>query len=238
MAFPNPPSGSDTVEPVEVAVELGPTSSLKLTSNKASELKGTIANELGVTEANLARYTTSYTTSKVRRALLQSIASYTWSVTFTVEVPLSTADVSSAEGLSAENNTELSSTDLQSNVMTDLGVVVTAVSASSDVVVSSPAPTLVPSADKDSASSVNSAGLTWWIIALIAVGGSLFVACSAAAAVLMIRRGSRISCRSFFSGGSNFQKFLLDHDEELYPLGGEYPSPFTGGSVLAQQHEF
>jgi len=171
---------------------------------------------------------------------LQSTASYDWSVSFTVEVSLATTDVFSAEALSAEINTELSSSKFLSDVMTDLGVVVTAVTVSSDVVVTTPAPTLVSTADEDSTSSVKSAGLSWWGILLIALGGSLFVACSAAAAVIVIRRGSYISCTScafLFSGGSNFKRFRLDNDDELNPLGEEYPTTFSGGSVLSHHNE-
>jgi len=232
------PTAGDTVK---VAVALGITSSSKLTNAKSNELKGTIATELGVTKADLKGYTTSYTTSTVRRALLQSTASYDWSVIFTVEVSLATTDASSAEDLSAEIDTELSSSNFQSNVMTDLGVVVTAVSVSSDAVDTTPAPTPtftpVPTADTDSA-SLKAAGLSWWAILLIAVGGSLFVACSAAAVIIITRRGSSVSCRSLFSGGSNFRKFVSDNDEELNPLGEQYPTTFSGGSVVSQHNEF
>jgi len=229
------PTARDTVK---VAVALGITSSSKLTSARANELKGTIATELGVNKNDLKGYTTSYTTSTARRAILQSVTSYDWSVSFTVEVSLATTDVFSAEALSAEINTELSSSTFQSNVMTDLGVVVTAVSASSDVVVTTPAPTPISTADEDSSSSVKAAGLSWWGILLIAVGGLLFVACSAAAVVLITRRSSNVSCGSFFLGRSNFQKFLSDNNEELNPLGEDYPATFGAGSVLSQHHEF
>jgi hypothetical protein len=162
-------------------------------------------------------------------------------VIFTVEVSLATTDASSAEDLSAEIDTELSSSNFQSNVMTDLGVVVTAVSVSSDAVDTTPAPTPtftpVPTADTDSA-SLKAAGLSWWAILLIAVGGSLFVACSAAAVIIITRRGSSVSCRSLFSGGSNFRKFVSDNDEELNPLGEQHPTTFSGGSVLSQHNEF
>jgi hypothetical protein len=183
------PTASDTVT---VDVDLDITASSALTSTLAKQLKGTIATELGVSEANLKEYTYSSKTASIpiRRHLLQTPAAYEWTVEFKVEVSLAATDASSADELATEIGTDLSSNTFQAAVMTDLGVVVTSVSASSAVVTSPPTPP-----------SVKAAGLAWWAILLIAVFGALIVAAGAVAAVVCVRRGQG-GGDGFFTGGT------------------------------------
>jgi hypothetical protein len=233
------PTASDTVE---VAVSLAITSSSKLTAARANELKETIADEIGVRKSDLKAWTYSFATSirrvLTRRALLQSTTTYDWTVGFTVEVSLAATDAASAEAFSAEIATDLNSAAFQANVAADLGVLITAVSASSAVV---GGPGGAPG------SGVKAAGLAGWAIALVVVGGFLIVACGAVAAIVRVRRGSGGIARfgvgdfsrlSFFAVSSNFNKFRMEDREEPNPLGEEYPSTFSGGSIIAQHNVF
>jgi hypothetical protein len=248
------PTASDTVE---VAVSLAITSSSKLTAARANELKETIADEIGVRKSDLKAWTYSFATSirrvLTRRALLQSTTSYDWTVGFTVEVSLAATDAASAEAFKAEIATELDSPAFQSNVAADLGVLIKAVSASSAVVVATPRPTPRPTPLPSTAgpggapgSGVKAAGLAGWAIALVVVGGFLFVACGAVAAIVCVRRGSGGFARfgggdfsrfSFFAVSSNFNKFRMEGLEEHNPLGEVYPTTVSGGSVIAQHNE-
>jgi hypothetical protein len=249
------PTASDTVE---VAVSLAITSSSILTPARANELKETIADEIGVSQTDLKAWTYSYATSTrralTRRALLQSTTTYDWTVGFTVEVSLAATGASSAEAFATEIATELDSAAFEANVAADLGVLITSVSASSAVVVATPSPTPRPTPLPSTAgpggapgSGVKAAGLAGWAIALVVVGGFLFVACGAVAAIVCVRRGSGGFARfgggdfsrpSFFAVSSNFNKFRMEGREELNPLGDEYPTTFAGGSVIAQHNEF
>jgi hypothetical protein len=233
-------------------VSLAITSSSKLTAARANELKETIADEIGVSETDLKAWTYSFATS-TRRALLQSTTTYDWTVGFTVEVSLAATGTASAEAFSTEIATELDSPAFQSNVAADLGVLIKAVSASSAVVVATPRPTPRPTPLPSTAgpggapgSGVKAAGLAGWAIALVVVGGFLFVACGAVAAIVCVRRGSGGFARfgggdfsrfSFFAVSSNFNKFRMEGLEEHNPLGEVYPTTVSGGSVIAQHNE-
>jgi len=218
-----------------VDVDLDITASSALTSTLAKQLKGTIATELGVSEANLKEYTYSSKTASIpiRRHLLQTPAAYEWTVEFKVEVSLAATDASSADELATEIGTDLSSNTFQAAVMTDLGVVVTSVSASSAVVTSPPTPP-----------SVKAAGLAWWAILLIAVFGALIVAAGAVAAVVCVRRGQGggdgfLKHFSFASDSklSNFNKFQEEGQQEINPLGEDYPNTFTGGTATSKHND-
>ena len=228
------PTASDTVK---VDVDLFITASSALTSTLAKQLKGTIASQLGMTEANLKEYEYSDSPGlSIRRNLLQSVSTYDWTIKFKVEVSLASTDASSADDLAMEIGTDLSSNTFQAAVMTDLGVVVTSVSASSAVVTSAPTPVI-------ETSSVKAAGLAWWAILLIAVFGALIVAAGAVAAIMCARRGQggegllKHFSFGYSSESSNFDKFKEEGQQEINPLGEAYPATFTGGSVTGKHND-
>lgn len=224
------PTASDTVK-VDVAVVI--TSTTALTSALAKQLKGTIASQISVVESELKgfTYSSTETTSTVRRALLQTSSTYTWAISFTVQTSLSSTGASSADEFAKHISTELNSPSFQANVADDLGVEITSVSASTEV------------ADSGDSSSVKAAGLTWWAILLIVIASSIFVIGSAIA-MMYVRNSDQARSilgnfpSAIFSERRHFRNFLRDetHDElaEINPLGETYPETFSGGSMITR----
>ena len=226
------PTAADTVQ---VAVGLNINSNSKLTSSLATTLKSTIATELGVTTSELKHYLYSYTESTaVRRRLMQSITTYDWDVSCTVEVSLASTGYASVEEFTEDVETGLNSPTFQANVATDLGVVVVSLSASSTPMnVPTTTPTSHPDGSNDISNGVQSASLASWAIALIACAGFLCMAGAVLASVVYIRRGGG-GCF-----GGHWGKYRAEKGEdETNPLGVDYPPTFSGGSILAHHHDF
>ena len=222
------PTASDTVK---VGVGLDITASSELTSTLAMKLKGTIASQIGVTEANIKgyNYSSSIVSSPARRDLLQVSTAYKWSVNFAVEASLSVTDASSPADFANKIGTALTSDAFKDSVSSNLGVVVTGISATTAVL---------------SSGLIKAAGLTWWAILLIVVFGALIVAAAAAAAVMRARRGQDSSggfLKNFSfavsSETSNIDKFQMEGHQEMNPLGeDDYPNTFAGGSVTSRHN--
>ena len=222
------PTASDTVK---VGVGLDITASSELTSTLAMKLKGTIASQIGVTEANIKgyNYSSSITSTPARRDLLQVSTAYKWSVNFAVEASLSVTGASSPADFANKIGTALTSDAFKDSVSSNLGVVVTGISATTAVL---------------SSGLIKAAGLTWWAILLIVVFGALIVAAAAAAAVMRARRGQDSSggfLKNFSfavsSETSNIDKFQMEGHQEMNPLGeDDYPNTFAGGSVTSRHN--
>jgi len=221
------PTASDTVK---VGVGLDITANSELTSTLAMKLKGTIASQIGVTEANIKgyNYSSSITSTPARRDLLQVSTAYKWSVNFAVEASLSVTGASSPADFANKIGTALTSDAFKDSVSSNLGVVVTGISATTAVL---------------SSGLIKAAGLTWWAILLIVVFGALIVAAAAVAAVMRARRGQDSSggfVKNFSfaisSETSNIDKFQMEGHQEINPLGEDYPNTFTGGSVTSRHN--
>ena len=222
------PTASDTVK-VYVAVEI--TSTTALTSTLAKQLKGTIASQINVVESALKgfAYSSTETTSTVRRALLQSGSTYIWAISFTVDTSLSSTGASSADDFAKDINTELNSPSFQASVAEDLGVEVLGVSASTEVT------------DSGNSSSVKAAGLAWWAILLIVIASLVFVIGSAIA-MMYVRNSDKAGSIlkkfpfAIFSERRHFRNFQRDesHEEfaEINPLGESSPETFSGSSMI------
>ena len=132
------PTRSPTLQPtttdtISVAVSLAMTATAEPTSEAKKSLKGAIASSLDIDEGYLKDFTVvSEATARrwVRRALL---ASYTWSVAFTVKAPLSETTFDSSSSYSENMESALTSDSFVSSVLSTVGATVDVTSISSEV---------------------------------------------------------------------------------------------------------
>jgi hypothetical protein len=158
------------------------------TSDDKSTLKNKIASSIGVDEDYLKDFTvTSQAVARrsVRRSLL---ASYKWTVAFTVKAPLSETTYESAASFSVGVKSVLTSDSFVSAVSSSVGATVDVTSVSSEITATRNTPPLTASSVTSDNNETSSAAM-----ALFAVLGILVIAAVAAAVFLRLRRSKNDS---------------------------------------------